>query len=151
MRKVFMSVAAAGALAFAAVTASQAQVMPPVFPRTAPPPAMAPVPPPASVGTSAIPTMRRLLAGRGFDADVVGGPMMELPPGQATAEDFGRDGELDTLLPIGVQPAAWLVATDAGRWWLWETGAAAPADARAETYQAHVLRRARAEGRFVGD
>src|SRR5262245_35935478 len=153
MRKSFLSLAAAGTLAFLAVSASQAQVVPPFLPRPAAPPAVAPAPAaePSPAGASAIPTLRRLLAGRGFGADVVAGPMLELPPGQATAERFGGDGELDAPLGYGIQAEAWLVETEAGRWWLWETGTAAPADQRAEVYQAHALRQARLEGRFVGD
>jgi hypothetical protein len=47
------------------------------------------------------------------------------------------------------QPEAWLLRTDAGRLWLCESGAAAPADLRAWFPQEHVARRAPAEGRVV--
>jgi hypothetical protein len=90
--------------------------------------------------------LRRLLAAQGFGADVVDGPMAATPPGQATRLDFAGDATLDLLLDGGMQSEAWLLETEAGRWWLWEYGASAPADRRAELAQDRALRRARAEG-----
>jgi hypothetical protein len=149
MRKPFLSLAVAGAVALATVSASQAQVSPPIFLRPAAPPAVAPAPaeraPVAELPQVA--TMRKLLAGRGFGADVTAGPMIALPPGQATPLDFERDGEIDAMLPSGLQAEAWLIETNAGRWWLWDYGATAPADQRAETYQTHAQRHGSAEGR----
>ena len=89
----------------------------------------------------AISTLRRQLRRRGFDPDVTAGPMLALPPGQASLLDFGPD-EPSGLLDTGLQPDAWLVLTNAGRWWLWETGAAAPADRAAEWARDHSPRRA---------
>jgi hypothetical protein len=105
-----------------------------------------------SGGTAAsvpIPTLRRLLAGQGFGADVVDGPMGATPPGQATPLDFAGDDALDLPLDAGIQREAWLVQTAAGRWWLWEYGASAPADRRADLAQDRARRQAGAEGRGV--
>lgn len=85
----------------------------------------------------AIAMLRQQLHRRGFDASVTGGPMQGVPPGAASAADFDGDGDMG--VPIGqVQSAAWLVWTDAGRWWVWEYGAAAPADRRAARLQGQI-------------
>jgi hypothetical protein len=91
--------------------------------------------------TGAIATMRRQLRRRGFEADVTAGPMLAMPPGQATLLDFGPD-DASALLETGLQPDAWLIETNAGRWWLWETGATAPADRGAEWARDQTPRRA---------
>jgi hypothetical protein len=91
--------------------------------------------------STAIATLRRLLRRRGFDPDVTAGPMVALPPGQVTVLEFGPDGGTGALLDAGIQLDAWLVETNAGRWWLWETGAAAPADRAAEQARDQAPRR----------
>ena len=148
MRKPFIALAAAGGLALAMVSALQAQIAPPFVPRPAPP-AVAPAPAERApiAELPQIATMRKLLVGRGFGPDVTAGPMTALRPGEATPLDFARDGEIDAMLPAGLQVEAWLIETNAGRWWLWDYGATTPADQRAETYQTHVQRHASPEGR----
>ena len=91
--------------------------------------------------SGAIATVRRQLRRRGFEPDVTAGPMVALPPGQVSLLDFGPD-EASELLETGLQPDAWLVETNAGRWWLWETGATAPADRAAERPRDQTPRRA---------
>jgi hypothetical protein len=88
--------------------------------------------------------LRTILAERGFGSSVTEGPMAARAPGQATPFDFASDDDLDAQVGA-FQPEAWLVRTEAGRWWLWPDGAAAPADRRAEAHEA--LGRARAKGR----
>ena len=88
--------------------------------------------------------MRFLLRRRGFDPAVVAGPMSALPPGLASPDDVAPD-------PAGdFQPDAWLVATEAGRFWFWEYGASAPADERAAAEQDYLLRTF-ATGRFIAN
>jgi hypothetical protein len=109
---------------------------------TAPPAPIAAVAPAAAFEPTldeakAIAMLRPRLHRRGFDSSVAGGPMLGLPPGEVTLEDFVGDD--DTDLPVGqVQSAAWLISTNAGRWWVWEYGAAAPADRRAALLQAQT-------------
>lgn len=149
MRKPVLSLAVAGAVALITVSASQAQVFPPIFPRPAAPPAVAPAPaeraPIAELPQVA--TMRKLLAGRGFGADVTAGPMVAYAPGEARPFENSIDAEMG-ILPAGAfQPEAWLIETGAGRWWLWDYGAAAPADRRAEMEEAGARRNTSAEFR----
>jgi hypothetical protein len=100
-------------------------------------------------GVQAIGALRVLLRDRGFGPDVTAGPMIALPPGAAV---YGArpapDDEMEALV-TPYQPEAWLVRTDAGRWWLWESGAAAPADLQAEVHQLVAELRARDEGRIL--
>jgi hypothetical protein len=96
----------------------------------------------------AVGAMRVLLRDRGFGPDVTAGPMTALAPGAELYDLLLSSDELDALV-VPYQPQAWLIQTDAGRWWLWESGAAAPADMRAEVYQTHATRRAQAEGLVV--
>jgi hypothetical protein len=117
MRKWLIAVAVAGLLGSAMPVASAAAEGAPAW---------------LEAESAAIATLRRLLRRRGFGAEVTAGPMLALPPGQATVLEFGGDGDGGALLDTGLQPDAWLVETNAGRWWLWETGAAAPADRAAE-------------------
>ena len=87
--------------------------------------------------------LRFLLRRRGFGPAVVAGPMAAIPPGESSPDDFGADGIAGQF-----QPDAWLVATEAGRFWFWEYGAAAPADQRAEAEQDYLLRTF-STGRFI--
>ena len=170
MRKLLATAAAAAGLTVAAATAT-AQVLPPA---SLPPPAVsAPRPAAAQVGIAAHYTrlrsdpllaplasdgsaeglatgaLRVLLRDRGFGPDVTAGPMTAMAPSVGLADRWlSSQDELDALVGPD-QPEAWLIQTDAGRWWLWESGAAAPADARAEVYQTHATRRALAEGRLI--
>jgi hypothetical protein len=73
--------------------------------------------------------------------------MTALPPG--AHEAWSVIDEIEAPSSPAHQPDAWLVQTDAGRWWLWESGAAAPADLRAEVYQTHAARLAQVEGRIL--
>jgi hypothetical protein len=173
MRKLFAAPAALG-LALAAATAA-AQILPPAAPLgalpgppvaasgpAAPGPATA-VPAahharhePAGVASDgsaeegqAIEALRVLLRERGFGPDVTAGSMTALPPGSAVYGAWPTpDDELEALVGP-YQPQAWLVRTDAGRWWVWASDAAAPADLRAETYQRLASLRARDEGRVL--
>jgi len=104
-------------------------------------------PPAAWTGDQAIGRLRVLLAGRGFGADVTAGPMVAYPPGNAWPLDFTTDGELEAVLSSGLQAEAWLIETNAGRWWLWDYGATAPADRRAQAHEDVARALARAEGR----
>jgi hypothetical protein len=88
--------------------------------------------------------MRVLLRDRGFGLDVTAGPMTALPPGAVARSAL--DDEMEAFV-TPYQPEAWLIQTEAGRWWLWESGATAPADHRAETYQTHVQRHGSSERR----
>jgi hypothetical protein len=174
MRKLFVTAAATAGLTLAAATAA-AQVLPPAPPArppvppaaTAPGPAApAPVPVgiaahharaqhdpllsgPASDGSAeaqATGALRVLLGDRGFGPDVTAGPMTVAAPGRVSAFDFATDDDLDAGLGA-VEPEAWLVRTEAGRWWLWEDGACAPADRRAQAHEDLARALARAEGR----
>jgi hypothetical protein len=165
MRKMLAAKALAAALTVAAVTAASAQLLPPALP--APPVAPAPPPTgPAFRGDAGIPAapvglayyhavaaqtpgfdpeeetaasaLRLLLRGRGLGPDVLAGPVAVEPPGSP---------ELGAPLPGGPQPGALLVQTGAGRWWVWNYGATAPADQRAAVHDAHARRAAPAEGR----
>ena len=82
----------------------------------------------------AVDAMRVLLRDQGFGPGVTDGPMTTLPPSaELNDRRLGSGDELDALV-VPNQPQAWLIQTDAGRWWLWESGAAAPGDMRAEVY-----------------
>lgn len=48
--------------------------------------------------------------------------MSAMPPGLVSPDDLALDPAAGDF-----QPDAWLVATDAGRFWFWEYGATAPA------------------------
>jgi hypothetical protein len=89
--------------------------------------------------------LRFLLRRRGFSPAVVAGPMAAAPPGEGSPDDFGSDG-----LAGAYQPDAWLVSTEAGRFWFWEYGAAAPADQRAAAEQDYLLHTL-ATGRFIAN
>ena len=94
--------------------------------------------------------LRPMLARRGFESDVIDGPMIARAPGQlAGILDSSFDdthADADALIhPL--QRDAWLVVTTAGRWWLWEYGVTAPADRRAQRTELDALRRMGPEGR----
>jgi hypothetical protein len=114
--------------------------------RAAPPAAI------ASAAAQAVASLRPMLAKRGFDTDVVDGPMIAAAPGQtapwpeARAVDYVVDDDMDAMIGP-VQNDAWLVFTEAGRWWLWPSGVAAPADRRAQASEAQAMRQAGPEGR----
>lgn len=91
--------------------------------------------------STAIATLRRLLRRRGFGPEVTGGPMVAVPPGQSTLLDFDPDAATGAPLDSGPQPDAWLIGTNAGRWWVWETGASAPADREALLQRDRLPRR----------
>ena len=85
------------------------------------PPAPAGTPPPARFsGADAVATLRDRLRSRGYDARVTGGPMGAVwdelappspqPGGPAIPAALRGDG-----------PGAWLVATEGGEWWVWQT------------------------------
>jgi hypothetical protein len=149
MRSPVIALVAAGGLVLVTVTALSAQTFPPVVPRVLAPPAIAPAAAPAApIAESPEATVRRHLAGRGLDRDVVDGPMLARAPGEATASDFVVDPEMDALLGE-LQPEAWLVWTTAGRWWYWDYGVIAPADQRALVAETHARRQASAEGRVL--
>ena len=75
--------------------------------------------------------------------------MTALAPGAvAYGAQPAPDDEMEALA-TPYQPEAWLIQTDAGRWWLWESGAAAPADLRAEVHQLAAALRARDQGRIL--
>jgi hypothetical protein len=120
-------------------------------------------PPPVSAPTAAYVTastrlsehevltrLKTLLARRGLGAAVSQGPMIAAPPGAVSPADFDSDSGLES--PVGAfQSDAWLVWTEAGRWWVWETGATAPADERAAQAQANASRQAATIGRLVAN
>ena len=60
--------------------------------------------------------------------------------------DYVVDDDMDAMIGP-VQNDAWLVFTEAGRWWLWPYGVAAPADRRAQASEAKAMREAGPEGR----
>src|SRR5438876_6852539 len=71
-------------------------------------------------GDDAVGALRNRLRARGYAPDVSGGPMValwdELGPGDPMA------GE--PAVPAVVRrhgPGAWLVMTDGGSWWVWQT------------------------------
>src|SRR5581483_931373 len=120
MRKQIVSLAAAASLALVTISSVSAQVVGPALPLPAPPPAATAPVVRSFADTQAIAALRVRLAERGFDAAAAGGPMIALQPGAATPADFSGDAEMDApVLPM--QPQAFLVWTEAGRWWIWET------------------------------
>lgn len=151
MRKQIVSLAAAASLTLATVSSISAQVVGPVFPLPAPgvPPVPAPIEASPFDEGAAIAVLRPLLAGRGFDESVARGPMFAIPPGQVSGADFHGDPEMDAPL-AGIAAGAYLVWTEAGRWWVWEYGASAPADQRAAVYETHFRRQAAERGFYVG-
>jgi hypothetical protein len=66
-------------------------------------------------------------------------------PGEAEPFEFSGDEALGVLPAGAFQPEAWLIETQAGRWWLWDYGAAAPADRRAQVQEAEARRNSSAE------
>ncbi|TAK22675.1 MAG: hypothetical protein EPO26_10430 [Chloroflexota bacterium] len=82
---------------------------------------------------SAIAIVRRSLRRRGFGLDVAGGPMAVVldrhHPDAAAAIEGGEAIELASAWPSDAS----IVLTAAGRWWVWEYGAVAPADSQART------------------
>jgi hypothetical protein len=155
MRKPFVALAVAGTLSLAAVPVLHAQVFPPVRPLPAPPVAAPVEPAPTRVldqhpEPREVTSLRKLLADRGFGPSVAEGPMLYQGSDGASNFDYVVDAEADPL--IGHDPAgAWLVWTAAGRWYVWDYGAAAPADARAVSYEHLAREQARAEGRLNVD
>jgi hypothetical protein len=153
MRKLFTVAAAAVALAAASAVfaAPPPQVAPPAQIRVAPAPALVPEPA-ASSGApwshdAAATTLQRLLRDRGYGEDVLFGPMTAWAPGDDGYLDAPRTGDPRLDAPLGGRPAgAWFVDTNAGGFWVWDYGAAAPADRLAE-----ILEGARArQGRLLG-
>jgi hypothetical protein len=169
MRKMLAAKTLAAALTLAAATAASAQFLPPALPAAPAAPAPPPIAPavrndadaPAAhyharaaqtpgfdpEEEMAAAALRLLLRERGLGADVLGGPMAVVPPGSVGAFSPGHDPELDAPLSVGPHLGAFLVQTGAGRWWVWEYGAVAPADQRAAVHDAHARRAAPAEGR----
>jgi hypothetical protein len=162
MRRLFTArtaivVAASAALTLGTTASLSAQVFPPL-PAPRPPALERPTPVglayhfTRATGRDAaellpIAGLRVLLRERGFGPDVTAGWMAATAPGKATDfVPYGLDPEVDALIGGVVQPDAWLVQTVAGRWWVWEYGAAAPADERAALYETQA-RQAGGEGR----
>jgi len=149
MRKLLTVAAVAGALAAGSVVfaAPPPQVAPPAPIRVAPPPALAPEPV-ASSGApwsddAAATTLQRLLRDRGYGEDVLFGPMAAWAPGDGGYLAAPRTGDPRLDAPLGERPAgAWFVYTNAGGFWIWDYGAAAPADRLAEILEASRARRA---------
>jgi hypothetical protein len=79
-----------------------------------------------AAAADAIARLRLRLRLRGFPAEVTAGPMVavwsdEAPPGHLSGE---------SAVPAAVRRAAtagaWMVITEAGGWWVWETDDAGP-------------------------
>ena len=147
MRKLLATAAAAAGLTFAAATAT-AQVLPPAVPPSALPqpavsaprpaapaaaqvgiaahharlrndPLLAPLASDGSAEGQAVDAMRVLLRDRGFGPDGTAGPMTAMAPGAGLVDRWlSSQDELEALVGPD-QPEAWLIQTDAGRWWLW--------------------------------
>jgi hypothetical protein len=130
----------------ATVSGLAAPLLPPLrlwpAPTTVPTPAASPTP----AGwreADAVVALRAILRARGYPESVVRGPMAAWPPGGRELAEAGivGDVELEELLAEPWPAEAWLVCTNAGCWWVWAYGTAAPGDREAQTRE--LLHRAR--------
>lgn len=104
--------------------------------RTAPTPS--PSPTPGWTAEAAAVTLRTALRAQGYSDETADWPLGILPPRESpdADDDLGSgDAIVDAEWPTG----AWLVATRAGRWWVWEGGDVAPADRTARGFAAIVF------------
>jgi hypothetical protein len=76
--------------------------------------------PTAWTGDEAIAALRRRLATRGFARDVTAGPMVALWSEEAPASRLRAEPAVPLRARRGGS-GAWLVVTDAGAWWVWES------------------------------
>jgi hypothetical protein len=92
-------------------------------------------PPAASQEEQLLAILRRNLRRRGVPAELLSGPTVVVPrrdhPDAEMAIEGAEEAELARSWPQG----AALVLTAAGRWWVWEYGSMAPADALARSLQ----------------
>jgi len=151
MRRSF-AVLTASAVLVVGATATFAQPVAPIPFQPAVPPPAGIASPPGWRGDDAIATLERLLRDRGFGEDVAFGPMDAFAPGDDGPRAAVGTGDVRLDAPIGArQPEAWFVYTAAGGWWVWDYGAAAPADRLAEIQDQMVQRQARARGATTTD
>jgi hypothetical protein len=94
--------------------------------------------PTASQEEQILAILRRNLRRRGLSAELLAGPTLIVPrrdhPDAEIAIEGAEEAELAGSWPQG----AALVLTGAGRWWVWEYGSMAPADALARSLQAQA-------------
>src|SRR5262245_5214875 len=68
----------------------------------------------------AVAALRARLRARGYSLEVTAGPMVAAWDDLAPASPLGADPALPRVLRRDA-PGAWLVVTEAGGWWVWET------------------------------
>jgi hypothetical protein len=73
----------------------------------------------------AVAALRARLRARGYSAEVTAGPMVAAWDELAPASPHGADPSLPRALRRD-GPGAWLVVTEVGGWWVWETADEGP-------------------------
>ena len=82
--------------------------------------------------------LRRNLRRRGLAAELLAGPTVVVPGRDHPDAELAIEGTEAAELANSWPQGAALVLTGAGRWWVWEYGSMAPADALARQMQAQA-------------
>jgi hypothetical protein len=82
--------------------------------------------------------LRRNLRRRGLSPELLAGPTAVVPTRDHPDAELAIEGAEATELAASWPQGAALILTGAGRWWVWEYGSTAPADALARQLQAQA-------------
>jgi hypothetical protein len=82
--------------------------------------------------------LRRNLRRRGLAPELVAGPTAVVPTRDHPDAELAIEGAEAVELAASWPQGAALILTGAGRWWVWEYGSTAPADALARQLQAQA-------------
>jgi hypothetical protein len=82
--------------------------------------------------------LRRNLRRRGLAPELLAGPTAVVPTRDHPDAELAIEGAEATELAASWPQGAALILTGAGRWWVWEYGSTAPADALARQLQAQA-------------
>jgi hypothetical protein len=82
--------------------------------------------------------LRRNLRRRGLAPELLAGPTAVVPTRDHPDAELAIEGAEATELAASWPQGAALILTSAGRWWVWEYGSTAPADALARQLQAQA-------------
>jgi hypothetical protein len=82
--------------------------------------------------------LRRNLRRRGLSPELLAGPTAVIPTRDHPDAELAIEGAEATELAASWPQGAGLILTSAGRWWVWEYGSTAPADALARQLQAQA-------------
>jgi hypothetical protein len=96
------------------------------------------VPPSALVEERLLAILRRNLRRRGVPTELVIGPIAVIPTRDHPDAELAIEGSEAVELAESWPQGAALILTGAGRWWVWDYGSTAPADALARQLQAQV-------------